>query len=280
MFPAFFTISAASAAVIGAFVVFLSSAGFVVPVFGSNTVLSLSFTCGKFPFTFDNVVGVVVPSGPFTDVFTSSFGTSAPVPSGFSKNLVVPSFCFIGYTFVPSALVYTTGVTELFVDTWSFTSTVIVLTPLSSVFPLTVAVPFPTNLTSFAFFTCSEYSPVPSVVLSELTTHPIFLKSPTVATLLSGTLSLVKFTNPAALSVVLGVVPPFASFIVSNPLLTFPNVLGSVVAFLSSAAFGFTKLVFILFFVTSVGCAAAVPSAFLNVLVFGSNTFPSKSLSL
>ena len=273
MFPAFFTISAASAAVIGAFVVFLSSAGFVVPVFGSNTVLSLSFTCGKFPFTFDNVVGVVVPSGPFTDVFTSSFGTSAPVPSGFSKNLVVPSFCFIGYTFVPSALVYTTGVTELFVDTWSFTSTVIVLTPLSSVFPLTVAVPFPTNLTSFAFFTCSEYSPVPSVVLSELTTHPIFLKSPTVATLLSGTLSLVKFTNPAAALL-------SAAFIVSNPLLTFPNVLGSVVAFLSSAAFGFTKLVFILFFVTSVGCAAAVPSAFLNVLVFGSNTFPSKSLSL
>ena len=81
---------------------------------------------------------------------------------------------------------YTTGVTELFVDTWSFTFTVIVLT-FPSVFPLTVAVPVPTNLTSFAFLTCAEYSPVPSVVLSLETTHPIFLKSPTVAAVLSET---------------------------------------------------------------------------------------------
>ena len=36
------------------------------------------------------------------------------------------------------------------------TSTVIVLTPLASVFPLTVAAPFPTNLTSLAFLTASE----------------------------------------------------------------------------------------------------------------------------
>ena len=129
-----FTLVGAAALFIGEFVSFLAPS--------------------KFPAIFFNIVGFLVPSGPFTDVITSVFGTSAPVPSGFSKNLVVPSACFIGYTGVPSALVYTTGVTELFVDTWSFTSTVIVLTP-STVLPLTVAVPLPTNLTSLAFLTWS-----------------------------------------------------------------------------------------------------------------------------
>ena len=119
------------------------------------------------------------------------------------------------------------------------------------------------------------------MVLSELTTHPIFLRSPTVATLLSETLGLLvkrsfsfKFIRPAAALL-------SASFIVSNPLLTFPNVLGSVVAVLSTTAFGFTKLVFTSFPATSFGCSSnTFPSAFLNCLVFGSYTFPAKSLSL
>ena len=38
----------------------------------------------KFPAIFFNVVGFLVPSGPFTDVITSDAGTSSPVPSGFA----------------------------------------------------------------------------------------------------------------------------------------------------------------------------------------------------
>ena len=78
------------------------------------------------------------------------------------------------------------------------TSTVIVLTPLLSVLPLTVAAPVPTNLTSLAFLTLSLYSvSKASVVLLLETTHPIFLRSPTVATFEFGVVSiLLKSTNP------------------------------------------------------------------------------------
>ena len=65
----------------------------------------------------------------------------------------MPSSPLIGYTLLPSLSVYTTGVTALLVDTWSSTFTVIVRTPLSSVLPVTVAVPSPTNFTSLALRT-------------------------------------------------------------------------------------------------------------------------------
>ena len=66
----------------------------------------------------------------------------------------------------------------------------IVRTPLSSVLPDTIALPSPTNRTSLAFFTASEYSvavvvPLAPVVLSEDTIQPILRISPTVATVLS-----------------------------------------------------------------------------------------------
>ena len=81
----------------------------------------------------------------------------------------------------------------MFVDVWSSTFTVIVRT-LPSVLPDTIAVPSPTNFTSFAFFTVSEYSsvvtaPFAPVVLLEDTIQPMLRKSPTVATVLSLTFS-------------------------------------------------------------------------------------------
>ena len=56
---------------------------------GVVIVLDPSFTFGILFLTFFNVVGFFVPSGPLTDVTTSLFGISLPVPSGFSKNLTV-----------------------------------------------------------------------------------------------------------------------------------------------------------------------------------------------
>ena len=94
--------------------------------------------------------------GPLIDVFTSPFGTtlsSLPFPSGVVWYVTLPLSSLIGYTVLPSLSVYTTGVTALFVDTWSSTFTVIVRTPFSSVLPVTVAVPSPTNFTSFALRT-------------------------------------------------------------------------------------------------------------------------------
>ena len=80
-----------------------------------------SFTFGMLFFTFFSVVGAFspfVPLGPFTDVTTSVPGTSSPLPSGFVLKIGCPwaSFLLVGYTCVPSAFVYTTGVTALFVD--------------------------------------------------------------------------------------------------------------------------------------------------------------------
>ena len=78
------------------------------------------------------------------------------------------------------------------------TSTVTVCFPFPSVVALTTALFFPINSTSFAFFTCAENALVKSpVVLSLETTHPIFLKSPTVATFEFGVVVvLLKSTNP------------------------------------------------------------------------------------
>ena len=81
---------------------------------------------------------------------------------------------------------------------------------LPSVLPDTIAVPSPTNLTSFAFFTVSEYSLVKSsVFLSADTIQPMLRKSPTVAAVLSLTFGspfagLDKSTKPRFLSVVPG----------------------------------------------------------------------------
>ena len=62
------------------------------------------------------------------------------------------------------------------------------------------------------------------------------------------------------------------------PFAIFVNVLG-VPTLPSLASFGLTKLDTILFFAS--GCLSkAVPSEFLNSLVVGSYTFPSKSLGL
>ena len=161
------------------------SAAFGLTVPSAVVISSVpSFTFGMLFFTFAKVVGEVVPFGPLIDVITWSEGTSVPVPSALvlKSGLPCASFLSVGYTFVPSAFVYSTGFTALLVETWSSTFTVIVRTPVvASVLPETIAVPVPTNFTSFAFFTTSLYSPVPSVALSDETTQPIFCKSPTVA---------------------------------------------------------------------------------------------------
>ena len=104
-----FANAAASSAVNGALLIFSTSPVFSVPS-GFVIVLEPSFTFGMLFFTFFNVVGLVVPSGPLIDVTTSPFGTSAPDPSGFSKNLtsslpVFGSVTVLGYTLVPSAFV-------------------------------------------------------------------------------------------------------------------------------------------------------------------------------
>ena len=72
---------------------------------------------------------------------------------------------------------------------------------LPSVLPDTIALPSPTNFTSFAFFTVSEYSsvvtaPFAPVVLLEDTTQPMLRISPTVAAFVSGTALLSKLRNP------------------------------------------------------------------------------------
>ena len=100
---------AASSAVNGALLMFSTSPAFSVPS-GFVIVLDPSFTFGMLFFTFFNVVGLVVPSGPLIDVTTSPFGTSAPDPSGCSKNLsssfpVSGFVTILGYTLVPSAFV-------------------------------------------------------------------------------------------------------------------------------------------------------------------------------
>ena len=75
------------------------------------------------------------------------------------------------------------------------TSTVIIRTPFS-VLPDTVARPVPTNFTSSAFFTVSEYElPKSPVVLLEDTTQPMLRKSPTVAAFVSGTALLSNLRN-------------------------------------------------------------------------------------
>ena len=92
-----------------------------------------------------------------------------------------------------------------------------------SVLPDTLAAFLPTNFTSLAFFTLSEYSaavtaPSAPVVLSEDTIQPMLRKSPTVAAVLSLTfgspvVGLDKSTKPVFLAVVPGTLPPY----VSNP---------------------------------------------------------------
>ena len=105
---------------------------------------------------------------------------------------------------------------------------------VGSVLPDTLAAFLPTNFTSLAFFTLSEYSaavtaPSAPVVLSEDTIQPMLRKSPTVAAVLSLTLGspvvgLDKSTKPVFLAVVPGTLPPY----VSNPDFTFVTFTGSV----------------------------------------------------
>ena len=199
----------------------------------------------KLPATFDNTDGVCVPLGPFTDVITSfpstvsSFG---PFPSGVVW-YVVPFGPSTGYTFVPSALVYTTG--EAAVVLPPCTSTVIVRMPFS-VLPDTTAIPVPTNLTSFAFFTVSEYAvsvAVPSapVVLSADTIQPILRKSPTVATVSSDTASFTRLRNvflAGTLPLTLG-----ASKLTKLLVILF-NAVGLVVPVLPALGLELTKAVF------------------------------------
>ena len=56
-------------------------------VFGKAALVVCAFVPALAPSKllaiFDNVVGFLVPSGPFTDVITSSFDISFPVPSEF-----------------------------------------------------------------------------------------------------------------------------------------------------------------------------------------------------
>ena len=121
-----------------------------------------------------------------------------------------------------------------------------------SVLPDTVAVPSPTNFTSLAFFTASEYGfPKSPVVLSEDTIQPILRKSPTVAAVLSLTFSslpsagLDKSTNPLFAGVDPGTcAPSTVSPYLFKPDVTLFNAVGSVVFVLSPAGVGFTKAVF------------------------------------
>ena len=153
-----FNKSAASSAVNGALLMFatLPASGLSVPS-AFVTFLSASFTAGMLFFTLLKDVGLAVPFGPLIVVLTGPV-TFSPFPSGLVLKIWLPSLSFlpVGYTCLPSLSVYTTGVTALFVDVWSSTFTVIVRTPLLSVLPDTIAVPSPTNFTSFAFFTVSE----------------------------------------------------------------------------------------------------------------------------
>ena len=190
--PSLFVVFGAAASAFGAVVSFLAPS--------------------KLPATLANVAGVVVPSGLLTDVITSVPGTSwslSPFPSRVVWYVITPFSPLIGYTFVPSAFVYATGVFALLADTWSSTLTVIVRTP-SLVSPDTIAVPVPTNFTSLAFFTVAEYACSKSpVVLLEDTIQPMLRKSPTVAAVLSLTFGAApsagvdKSINP----VLAGVVP-------------------------------------------------------------------------
>ena len=188
----------------------------------------------KLPSTLDNVVGALVPFGPLTVVLTGPV-TAFPFPSGLVLKIWLPSLSVspVGYTRLPSLSVYTTGVTALFEDVWSSTFTVIVRTS-PSVLPDTMALPVPTNRTSFAFFTVLEYSvsvtaPSAPVVLLEDTIQPMLRISPTVAAVLSLTLGsppvgLDKSTKPVFLLVVPATLPPY----VSNPDFTLVTFTGSV----------------------------------------------------
>ena len=113
-FPSFvgFNKSAASAAVIGAAVLFLPSIGLPST---SDAFLSVSFTVGKLCFTLSKVAGVFVPFGPLMLVFTGPV-TVSPVPFGFFLKIGLPcgSFSPVGYTRSPFSSVYTTGDTALF----------------------------------------------------------------------------------------------------------------------------------------------------------------------
>ena len=187
------------------------SAAFGLTVPSAVVISSVpSFTFGMLFFTFAKVVGEVVPFGPLIDVITWSEGTSVPVPSALvlKSRLPCASFLSVGYTFVPSAFVYSTGFTALLVETWSSTFTVIVRT-LPSVLPDTIAVPSPTNFTSFAFFTTSKYAPSAPVALSDDTFQPIFCKSPTVATafLLTGAPTVPFKSTKSAVVGTAGVLP-------------------------------------------------------------------------
>ena len=206
----------------------------------------------KLPATFVNAAGVVVPSGPFTEVITSVPGTTAsfgPSPFGVVWYVTEPFSAFTGYTFVPSAFVYATGEPESPDPDIAFLSnpTVIVRTPVAaSVAPETIAPSLPTNFTSFAFFTVSEYAvsvAVPSapVVLSADTIQPILRKSPTVATVSSDTASFTRLRNAflaGTLPLTLG-----ASKLTKLLVILF-NAVGLVVPVLSAAGFGFTNAFF------------------------------------
>ena len=136
-------------------------------------------------------------------------------PSVVAAAVAVHAALFIAFTTVstvvnlfPSPVFATTlplspSVVAAFIDPFStlgtVTSTVTVCFPFPSVVALTTALFFPINSTSFVFFTCAENGAVkfPVVLLLE-TTHPIFLKSPTVATFEFGVVVvLLKSTNPA-----------------------------------------------------------------------------------
>ena len=110
-FPSFvgFNKSAASVAVNGALLILFTSPAvpFSVPS-GFVTFLSESFTAGILFFTLPKDAGRALPFsslGPFTDVFTSPFGTTlsfSPFPSGVVWYVTLPLSSLIGYTVLPS----------------------------------------------------------------------------------------------------------------------------------------------------------------------------------
>ena len=141
---------------------------------------------------------------------------------------------------------------------------------LPSVLPDTIALPSPTNFTSFAFFTVAEYSavvtaPFSPVVLLEDTSQPMLRISPTVAAVLSLTLGspavgLDKLTKPVFLSVVPGTLPPY----VSNPDFTFVIVLPPLS---KPSWFNFTVFAGV-FVVVSAGFVMVMPVGVIFTVLF------------
>ena len=106
-------------------------------------------------------------------IASATFFTVATLSASPLVTVTLPRFAFTALPIFASVVAFTNS---------PFATSTVIVRVLPSVLPDTTATPVPTNLTSFAFFTCSVYSCFKlSVVLFDETTQPIPRKSPTVA---------------------------------------------------------------------------------------------------